>query len=186
MSGVCQSLFLAFLFAAPCPAAGDDPHPAIKEFTDRVQGYADLRKKIEGRLPSLSKKEEDPAQIIEHEKSIAAGLRAGRAKAARGDVFIPSVQPILVKMIKEELGPTARAMIMGDGNPRSSASPAKVNLKVNAQYPSSAPLSTVPPSVLLKLPALPKGLEYRFVGRHLILYDAKANLIVDILMDAIR
>jgi hypothetical protein len=186
MSPVCQSLFLAFLFAAPCPAvAGDDPHPAVKEFMTRVQDYADLRKKIEGDLPSLSKKEEDPAEIIEHEKKIAAGIRAARAKAVRGSVFIPAVQPILLKMIKDELGPTARKMILGDGNPRSSESPAKVDLKVNAMYPSAAPLSTVPPSVLLKLPALPKGVEYRFVGRTLILYDGKANLIIDILPNAI-
>jgi hypothetical protein len=188
MSAVCQSLFLAFLFAAPCPveAAGDDTHPAIKEFNERVQDYVDLRKKIEGGLPSLSKKEEDPAEIIEHEKGIAAGLRSARAKAARGSIFVPSVQPVLVTTIKEQLGSTARAMIMGDGNPRSAKSPAKVELKVNGTYPSAAPLSTVPPSVLAKLPALPKGLEFRFVGRHLILYDAKANLIVDYITDAIR
>jgi hypothetical protein len=188
MSVVCQSLFLAFLFAAPCPAAAaeDNTHPAIKEFNERVQAYDALRKKIEGDLPKLSKKEEDPAEIIEHEKKIAAGLRVARAKAVRGDIFIPGVQPLLVKMIQEELGPTARKMILGDGNPKSGASPAKVIVKVNAEYPSSAPLSTVPPSMLLKLPALPKGVEYRFVGRDLILYDAKANLIIDILPNAVR
>jgi hypothetical protein len=47
-------------------------------------------------------------------------------------------------------------------------------------------LSTMPPSLLLNLPKLPEGLEYRFVGRNLILYDSKANLIVDILRNAIR
>jgi hypothetical protein len=44
----------------------------------------------------------------------------------------------------------------------------------------------MPPSVLLRLPKLPKGLEYRFVGKHLILYDMKANLIVDIFRNAVR
>jgi hypothetical protein len=76
-------------------------------------------------------------------------------------------------------------MILGEGNPRSPESPAKVTLAVNAPYPSAAPLSTVPPSLLLKLPPLPDALEYRFVGRNLILWDTKANLIVDILPDVI-
>jgi hypothetical protein len=57
---------------------------------------------------------------------------------------------------------------------------------VNAKYPPNAPLSTMPPTVLLNLPKLPQGLEYRFVGKHLILFDSKANLIVDILRNAIR
>jgi hypothetical protein len=39
----------------------------------------------------------------------------------------------------------------------------------------------VPPSVLLILPPLPACLHYRFVGRDLVLVDAVAQLIVDIL-----
>jgi len=32
---------------------------------------------------------------------------------------------------------------------------------------------------------LPEDLEYRFVGKHLILYDAKAGLVVDFIPNAI-
>ena len=39
----------------------------------------------------------------------------------------------------------------------------------------------MPPSLLLNLPKLPKELEYRFVGRELILRDIAANLIVDVI-----
>jgi hypothetical protein len=46
-------------------------------------------------------------------------------------------------------------------------------------------LSLVPPALLLKLPQLPKELDYRFVGRHLILRDATANIIVDYILDAV-
>ena len=48
-------------------------------------------------------------------------------------------------------------------------------LKVNQPYPKAEPLSTVPPDVLKALPVLPEDLEYRFVGKHLILYDARAG-----------
>ena len=33
------------------------------------------------------------------------------------------------------------------------------------------PLSTVPPNILVALPRLPDDIQYRFLGRHLILLD---------------
>ncbi len=182
-------MFVIWFFLTTLAAPWASP-TVIEEFNELVEQYVDLRKKTEESLPPLGKKEEDPAEIIEHEKAVAAGIRAQRAKAQRGDIFTPRVRAFLVKQIEQALkskdGQTARAMILGEGNPRSPASPARVDLRVNGAYPSAAPLSTVPPSVLLALPTLPKGLEFRFVGRHLILYDVKANLIVDILQDVIR
>jgi hypothetical protein len=41
------------------------------------------------------------------------------------------------------------------------------------------PFTTVPPSLLLKLPKLPDQVAYRIVGRDLILLDVEANLVVD-------
>ena len=41
------------------------------------------------------------------------------------------------------------------------------NLKVNQQYPKGVPLQTTPPSLLLNLPKLPKGYEYRVVNNSL-------------------
>jgi hypothetical protein len=43
----------------------------------------------------------------------------------------------------------------------------------------------VPPSLLMALPTLPETLEFRFVGRSLILRDTKANLIVDLMPDVV-
>jgi hypothetical protein len=65
------------------------------------------------------------------------------------------------------------------GNPPNDPEGSNPRLAVNAVYPKSAPLSLMPPSVLLKLPRLPESLEYRFIGRTLILRDTVANIIVD-------
>lgn len=46
--------------------------------------------------------------------------------------------------------------------------------RINGRYPGRLPLSTVPPNVLAALPRLPDDLQYRFVGRHLVLLDAGA------------
>ena len=60
-----------------------------------------------------------------------------------------------------------------------------VPFKINAAYPDKQPLLTSPPSVLGNLPPLPKDIEYRFVNKHLILRDARANLIIDYIPNAI-
>jgi hypothetical protein len=66
-----------------------------------------------------------------------------------------------------------------------SAEPVTIPLDVNQAYPSSVPLQSTPASLLLNLPHLPKGLDYRIVGRRLVLRDVNANLIIDIIPDAL-
>jgi hypothetical protein len=71
---------------------------------------------------------------------------------------------------------------------REDGKPIAVELKVNTTYPSDSnvPLSTMPPNLLAVLPQLPMDVEYRVVGRHLILRDVDANIIVDFIYNAIR
>ena len=44
----------------------------------------------------------------------------------------------------------------------------------------------MPGTILAALPALPDDVEYRFLGRHLILLDIRANVILDRIPYAIR
>jgi hypothetical protein len=63
--------------------------------------------------------------------------------------------------------------------------PPKSPPMVNTLYPEKAALATVPPLILANLPRLPDGLEYRFMGRDLILRDRDANLVVDFVAGAV-
>ena len=65
------------------------------------------------------------------------------------------------------------------------AEPAKIELQINQSYPETVPLQSTPPTLLLNLPELPKGLEYRILGRELVLRDSDANIVVDYLPDAL-
>lgn len=60
-----------------------------------------------------------------------------------------------------------------------------VRLNVNQPYPKTLPYTSVPPTLLLKLPKLPGEVEYRIVDHDLVLLDVKANLVVDILRQAL-
>ena len=88
-----------------------------------------------------------------------------------------------------DLSPHIRNVIQKDWAKRSAADKAGIAedippgtvADVNATYPSALPLATFPAVAAGGAAAAAEDLEYRFVGRHLILRDVKANIIVDVL-----
>jgi hypothetical protein len=165
-----------------------DTEEAIKDFNDRVKDYLELHEEAAETLPALTG-EEDPATVAAHRVALARAIRARRAAARRGDVFDAKVVPTIVDRVRAELeGAEARPArkVIKEGNPTFDPEGyVPVPIRINADYPLRAPVSTVPPSVLLVLPPLPADeLEYRFVGRDLILLDVGANLIVDYILGA--
>jgi hypothetical protein len=63
--------------------------------------------------------------------------------------------------------------------------PTEMELQINQSYPEKVPLQSTPPTLLLNLPELPKGLEYRILGRELVLRDSDANIVVDYIPNAL-
>lgn len=59
-----------------------------------------------------------------------------------------------------------------------------MELQINQGYPEKVPLQSTPPTLLLNLPELPKGLEYRILDRELVLRDVSANIVVDYIPNA--
>jgi hypothetical protein len=156
----------------------------IADFKTRVEAYVELRKKAESAAPVGLKEKSKPTEIVVAEQSLAERVRSQRHGAKAGDVFTPATQAMFRRLLRAPLakGPDAadnKAIIKDDA-----PAPKEVPFKVNADYPRDAPLSTVPPDVLLTLPTLPEDVQYRFAGRHLLLYDAKANLIIDYMLNA--
>ena len=154
------------------------------DFKQRVNDYVKLRDKAENKAPVELEKKSQPAEIIAAEKSLAAYVRAARTTAKRGDFFTPATQAMFRRMLRPPLakGPDAadnKAIIKDDA-----PEPKEVPFKVNAEYPKDVPLSTVPPDVLAALPQLPEDIQYRFAGKHLLLFDAKANIIIDFMLNA--
>jgi len=63
--------------------------------------------------------------------------------------------------------------------------PTRTRIAVNTTYPTQLPLATFPPRLLQRLPDLPPELEYRIVGRHIVLRDVTANVVVDVARDVV-
>ena len=149
----------------------------LADFNTRLNAYVDMRKKADDSVPA-QKKTDDPKVIRSAEQGLAESIRTARASAKAGDIFTPEIAAKFRRLLHPEAGPETKAAIKDDN-------PGTVPFKVNEPYPESATLSSVPPNVLQALPKLPPDIEYRFVGKHLILRDARANLIIDYMLNAI-
>jgi hypothetical protein len=151
----------------------------MSEFTGRVAAYVALHKKLAGTLPTLPEKA-TPEQIHAHQVALEKLLTTARSTAKKGDVFGPAmtglVRKLLLPVFKGPGGDDIRRAIHDEPHP--------VQPVVNKRYPDEVPLSTMPTDVLKMLPKLDETLEYRFIGRHLILLDVPAHLIVDVVDNA--
>ena len=152
---------------------------AMARFSERVTAYLALQKKVEGKLSS-QKETNDPERIKAHIASLAEGIRLARADARTGDVFNGAAEQFR-QIIRED----AKDRSIRDAFAAMQEVPSRTPPRVNAAYPETAALATVPPLILKRLQQLPEGVEYRFMGRDLILRDTKANLIVDLLAGAV-
>ena len=171
-----------FADQAQTPQANEEKRD-FKIFTDHVQAYIKMQKELEASLTAL-RPTKDATEIVEHQHALAAKIADARRDAHQGDIFTHEVAERFRKTIHSEFhgpeGRSARQTIRQDD-------PSKVivRLHVNDVFPEGIPLTTTPPTLLLKLPELPQELAYRFVGRDLTLIDIKARLILDLIPNAI-
>lgn len=154
---------------------------AMAAFQERVKQYITLQSKAQADLPTLSK-ESTPEEIHKQQLALAGRIRQARRTAKPGDIFNPDMRIVIRTLMAQVFGGPEGAELKAD---IMDENPGRIRIVLNERYPDNVPLSTVPPQVLAGLPKLPQALEYRFLGRALILLDIEAHLIVDIMENAI-
>jgi hypothetical protein len=151
---------------------------------DRLKDYVALHQKLERSLPKLPQ-DATPDQIDRNQRALEALVRSERASARPGDIFTADAQPVIRRLLATVFGgpdgKQLKASIM-DENP---VDPTQLKVAVNARYPDTVPLTSIPPEVLQTLPELSEDLEYRFIGDWLILLDTHAHVIADYLEDVL-
>lgn len=155
--------------------------PMRHMFLQRVDNYVALHRRLEGPLPRQIVTDDVDA-LYASKRALAAAIRKERADARQGDIFSPAMASyfrILVADALREGGIEDMLAIVEDENF------VYVPVRVNGDYPAGASIALMPPCVLAALPSLPPELEYRFLGRDLILWDVHAGLIVDFVPRAI-
>lgn len=185
MSSALRSLPVVMLVATLAAVTPQEPavNPqaaAAAEFQKRIKDYLKIHNEAESKVPNL-KSTDDPKEVSGREVALAKMIQTLRAGAQPGAIFAKEYQPYFIKLIhddfKQRPAVDRKALVI--------ELPKHVKIDINTPYPTTLPLETFPPVLLRKLPDLPPELEYRIVGRSLILRDVKANLIVDILRDVV-
>ena len=149
---------------------GDFDAGTLAEFSKRVQDYAALRARLEQGLPPLVVTL-DADEIETFERRLADRIRHARG-SRRNQVFVPAMEGQIKRLLSAKADPQTIAAIMDDG-------PGEPDVDINDTYSKKLSLATMPPNLLLALPDLAPDMEYRFVGRHLVLRDVRANMIID-------
>jgi hypothetical protein len=163
--------------AAPTPPLDKQP-PGFDDFTERVQQYMKLRKALPNQR--TTKRQE---QIVDRRHSLAEAIRQARPVAKQGDIFTPESSVEFLKVIHGTFRGSNAANVrktIRQGEPIEG-----VHLTVNGAYPEQVPRTTVPPTLLLRLPRLPEKLAYRIVGHDFVLQDTEARLVVDLIPGAL-
>lgn len=175
------ALLLLTLSASPGIAGARQADPqndqlARQDFERRVTAYVELHRRLEGPLPTLEVSN-DLRDVHAAMAALAKEVRKARAGARQGDIFTPAVAAMIRTCIASCLPPEQMADILADADehlPR-----VLPRLRVNDEWPHTVPFAYVPAQLIATLPPLPPELQYRIVGRALVLWDHHANLIVD-------
>lgn len=182
------SVIIAVLTGLGCYMGSGENHEhrrdahALHIFNDRVQDYVRLHHKAEDsfHLPHL-KPTGSIRKIQQRQRAMAQHIRALRKNAREGDIFTPEVSAYFERSLaaayqNNSEGILANLVCISQDDQR---------LRPNDVYPATWEYNPMPPTILLHVPRLPSELEYRIVNKDLIVLDVEADMVVDILRNAI-
>ena len=165
--------------AVPALSQGDNDAAALLPFQTGVGEYLELHHRAEAAIPQVSIPT-DAVSLYVIPTALRAKLQRARAGTGEGRIFTPRAARVFKRLITKATRGDYAALMTETHEDRDELGRAIVN----DRWPGTA-LTTMPPDLLAVLPPLPRELEYRFVHRDLVLWDVRADLIVDVLRDAI-
>ena len=156
-------------------------YATVAAFEQSVQDYTALHRRLAWKTPPLQVTA-DPRQLRTAVDSLGHAIRVARSGAGRGDVFTDSVAQLFRRRIACALGSLDPEVLLHEMKEDEDAGAPR--LVVNGPFPWNSG-NAMWPSILVALPQLPEELEYRLVGADLVLVDIRANVVVDVLADAL-
>jgi hypothetical protein len=156
---------------------------AVRIFAQAIDDYMQLRDGIEDVVPAFAVSD-DPRTIHEAVHARAVAIRAARPNARTGAIFCDEIGATFRRLIRSTLSDRGYRIVdlleeNADDVPPGTPAP-----RVHQAFPSEFG-NAMWPSLLAAMPLLPHPLQYRFAGRDLVLLDVDANLVIDILRDAL-
>jgi hypothetical protein len=180
--GIAGALLAVGTSCKEAPKRVDPTAAVFADFAKRIDAYSALREQLADSVGELDPTRSQ-AEITARATALGNALVAARPRAKQGDIFTPEVATVIATLIREEYRRRAEPV-------RETREDQQDELPdfvpgVNQLYPTTYPLATFPPALLPLLPPLPETVEYRIVQNYLILRDIEANLIIDVMPDAV-
>lgn len=167
--------------AGSTPAVDDEREP-LAHFRRAVEAYMKLHEAVERSLPSRGGSA-DAADIYAATAAMAHAMRAARSKAVEGELFAEDA--MVFRRVLRQVWRDADCDVAGSLAFQSD----------DEEPPARRPLihdefdwargSFMPRCILSALPQIPLELQFRLVGRDLVIVDLHSNLIVDVLPEAL-
>lgn len=167
--------------AAPPSAGPGADAAALTKFSESVTDYLALRKKISEEIPPI-KVTPRASEINAASDALARAVERARPNARQGGFFTAEIAGAFRRTLELALRKTDRAALLALINEEPGALRRPT---VHMRFPAGDILATTPAALLQSLPPLPKELEYRFVGRVLVLRDIDAALVLDYISPAL-
>jgi hypothetical protein len=180
LKSVLAPFVLLLCVAAPALAQASQT-PAEADFQSAVTRYLELHNRLKTEVPPLVVTE-DAAEISRRSDMLATALQRSRQDARPGDIFNAAITELIIVRLREQLaGVDADQFLVSlSDEPTATDRPS-----IHMRYPVASSMATTPTRFLDALPQLPDALEYRLVGRALILRDRDAAMIVDYIADVL-
>jgi hypothetical protein len=169
------------LAVSPSPSTVARPD-ALHVFGQRMAAYSQLHRRAAASVSPL-RPTADAHEILQRQADLWAAIVMMRPKARQGDIFDPAVAAAFRSLIAEALTGIDSAAMLRDLFEESEGL-AVDRPQVNTGYPEGA-THEMPSVLLAALPALPEGIVYRIIDLSLVLWDMDADLIVDVLPNAL-
>jgi hypothetical protein len=155
----------------------------LRDFNERVDHYVRVHRRLERALPPehLFGDLEDMPEAVD---ALHVAIVGTRPQAYVGSIFSPAVADLLKTRLERAIAnsglpPAGVFVALNLGDREAIPEP-----QINGHFPAMRYVR-VWPALLAALPELPEELQFHFVGRDLVLVDIHADLVVDILKDAL-
>jgi hypothetical protein len=155
---------------------------ALTQFDSGVDQYVALHRRIERSLPP-ERIYDDAEEMLAAREDLRSAILGARPHTRQGNIFTRAVAEAFLDgldwAIRECGYDPADILVDINAERLPTTKP-----EVNGRYPWGIG-SRMWPTLLRALPDLPTELEYRFSDRDLVLIDVDANIVVDILENAL-
>ena len=166
---------------AQVASAVTDETAAIKQFETAIADYMALRRRLANEVPAPVPNSSS-VELNNASDGLADAIQRSRQNAGVGDLFVAPVTLVFKRTVDDAVRTANLRQTLAaidDEEPTIRAP------KIHLRFPSGSQLATTPASLLNLFPTLPKELEYRIVGRNLVLRDVDAAMILDYIPDLI-